>query len=80
MIKLCKDCSHFKKEVIQTPQGYVNMAMCVSENCRDVVSGDPIPCGAARQQPVFCGFEARHFRENTDKVEDAKVITLVQKP
>ena len=78
-IKTCMSCVHFKEEQTQHPQhgNWVKMALCFHEDCRDVVDGSPIPAIAARQQPVYCTFQARYYKEKP-KEESEKVISLIQ--
>lgn len=77
-IKTCMSCKHFREEQIQNQMGHwVKMGLCFHENCRDVVDGSPIPAIAARQQPVYCTFQAR-FYEERPKEESEKVVSLIQ--
>jgi hypothetical protein len=64
---------------METPHGPVYMDVCKHEDCSDVVTGGVIPCGAARQTELFCGFKGRYFQEIPDKAEVVNIIQLVEK-
>lgn len=42
------------------------------DNCKDVVSGQPLVCGAARQDERMCGFDGKYFEALE---EEATIIT-----
>lgn len=73
-MKFCKDCNFSKKEQFQTPAGWQSVMLCQNMECRDPVSGDMIPCEIARREQVFCGIQAKHFKQK----EEQRVATLVE--
>jgi len=65
-----------KKAVRTGPQSMEMVPVCRNDECRHPVDGEPVPCQIARQEVVFCGFQAKHWKK---KEEDPnKPSTLVQ--
>lgn len=79
-MKICTDCQFHKRSALTHPQSQQPMMMdvCVHKECQDAIVGGPIPAMMARQQQVYCGFEAKYFKlkESEPKATDSNVIQL----
>lgn len=76
-MKICRDCEFHKRGVVQMGPQQGLMDVCTNSECRDPVEGNPLPCQVARQQLVFCGFEAKYFKKKEEAPkQDASVIQL----
>lgn len=80
-MRICIDCEFATSRAVQVGPNpnQIGMAIvCLNSECRDPVSGDPLPAVVARQQEVFCSFKAKYFQAKEVKPE-APVIQLVDK-
>lgn len=78
-MRICIDCQFHKRVGADVGGGKMALVdICTNTNCRDPVSGSPIPCQAARQQTVFCAFEAKYFKKKEAEpvAEKSSVIQL----
>lgn len=67
-MKICADCKFHKRVGANVGPGQAAMVdICTHSECRDPVSGSPLPAQAARQQLVFCGFEAKYYSKKPDE-------------
>lgn len=66
-IKVCAKCK-FKESVAReiAPRNMAMVWVCKHPECVDPITGEPLQCNVARQQPVFCGIEAHHYEELVD--------------
>lgn len=77
-MKICVDCIHSKKEVIQvSPTQMGSVLICTHSECRDPVSGDHMPCTPARQMLVMCGFEGKMFEPKPKEAPVEKTVENV---
>jgi hypothetical protein len=74
-MKFCKDCHWMKKEAMVLEGHGKVVTVCTHEECRHPVTGEPIPAQAARQETIFCSFQAKYW---TKKEENAPKGNLVQ--
>jgi hypothetical protein len=81
-MKLCKDCHFLAATAGEMQRGRKTFAqmvpICIHEECRDVITGEPIMAMGARQAEVYCGFKARYWKkkEEAPKQESGNVIQL----
>lgn len=77
-MKHCVTCHWFNPAIIQGPQGQQQKVfLCSNENCTDPVDAEPVTCGIARREPVFCGFNGKYWKEKQAiVVADNNVIQL----
>ena len=76
-MRICKDCRFYRTQAAQVgPNQMGMMAVCSHGECRDPVSGDPLPGGVARSNQSFCGMAARFYQER-DKIPEQPVETKV---
>ena len=81
-MKLCKDCEFVGHHVGEVQRGRETYAqtvpICTHEECRDVITGDPIMAMGARQAEVYCGFKARYWKkkEEAPKPVEGNIIHL----
>jgi hypothetical protein len=68
-MKFCVDCQFSKKQVIETPKGFVTMLFCENMECRDPVDGSMLPCDLVRKEQVFCAIQAKHFKQKEEPVK-----------
>lgn len=73
-MKLCKDCKFMEKQVVAQQGHAQTVPVCVHDECRHPVYGDPVPCQVARQELVFCGFQAKYWV----KKEEQPTVQLVK--
>jgi hypothetical protein len=79
-MKICRECEYSQEKAAQDRMGNIgSILLCMHPECRDVIDGAPAPCLPARQAPQYCGFEARYYKKKEEKVEDLKVVSLIQK-
>lgn len=77
-MKFCVECAFGHKEAVEVgPKQYATAIICRHEECRDPVSGEPIPANIARRDPVFCGFKAVHWLKKDEA--NKPVVQLIEK-
>lgn len=76
-MKICIDCEFTKMTTIETDRGPQRVLACTYAECRDPISGVPLPLTTARTQEAFCGIKGRYFKLKEPEVkEESKVIQL----
>jgi hypothetical protein len=78
-MKTCVTCQFSDRQVMTGPHG--NMVydyLCRNENNVDPIEGQPIPCLAARQQPVFCGIEGKHWKAKEEIIKEPSPVILIE--
>jgi len=73
-MKICMDCNFCN--MVQIGNGDKVLA-CTFEECRDPISGVPLPLTTARTNDVFCGVKGRYFKvKEVIAKPDTKIIQL----
>jgi len=76
-MKICIECDFAKMSTVETAQGPTRVLCCKHEECRDPISGVPMPLTTARTQEVFCGIKGRYFKlKEVEVKEESNVIQL----
>lgn len=76
-MKHCRDCHFVETQTDQTNHGqFITMFRCMHPECSDPVNAEPLPCGPARRDASFCGFNAKYYHKKEEPVK-ASVIQLV---
>lgn len=77
-MKICLNCQFAEMTTIDTDRGPQRVLACHFEECRDPITGVPLPLTTARTNDVFCGVKGRYFKlkKEEEKKEESKVIQL----
>jgi len=59
-MKICIDCNF--AEMVQIANHPDKVLACTHGECRDPISGVPLPLTTARSQEAFCGIKGRYFK------------------
>ena len=78
-MKHCKDCQFNERTAVPMNNGQLGMMdICNHEECSNPVDAVPLPCGAARSNPDFCGLKGKYFKmkEKEQPKPEGNVIQL----
>ena len=75
-MKICIDCNH--AEMVQIGHGEKVLA-CTHAECRDPISGVPLPLTTARTNDAFCGVKGRYFKLKEIIAQPDKTIIQLNK-
>jgi len=75
-MKICIECNFAEMTTIETDRGPQRVLACRHDECRDPISGVPLPLTTARTQEAFCGIKGKFFKLKEEKKEESKVIQL----
>lgn len=70
-MKICADCRFGSSAAVQVgPSQHAMMEICRHLECRNAVTGEPVPAMQARKEIVYCTFEARYFEPKQQPKEE----------
>lgn len=78
-MKICLECSNSQMITIETNQGPQRVLGCTHGECRDPISGVPLPLTTARTQEAFCGIKGRFYEKKEEVPKEEKSIIQLNK-
>lgn len=77
-MKICLDCEFAQMKTVETDRGPTRVLCCTHDECRDPISGVPLPLNTARTQDYFCGIKAKYWKlkEAEPAPKEGNVIQL----
>lgn len=78
-MKHCVKCKFFSEEMIKHPSGQLVTAyICKHDENTDPVTAEPVPCALARREQIFCGHQAKHYKEAPEKPKQEENNNVIQ--